>query len=692
MWNHFNSLINRDRLWSGIRPAAIATMLVLACCSAGPALADEPYSLQEVVVTASRIESPLAEAPTNVTVITAEEIKDMGAQTLVDVFDREPGVFTQNLLGNSKTANIDIRGYGEAAPQNVLFLVNGRRINSIDLSGADLAQIPVDAIERVEVYRGPASVLYGDNAAAGAVNIILKAGEGAPKGSVTMTTGGYNFFKPEALVSGSQGRFSYMVFGSDLDTDGYRHNNALHSKDLLGNFGFDLGDHLKVKLSTGLHDDTYGQPGSLYWGDLRAGMVDPKDSTHPNDTASTNDNFFDLVPEIALREDVVLSLGASYRDRHTGSFYDYGFGSYYDSKSELQTYAFTPKMEVSTPIAGLKNVFVIGTDYDRYPTTVSSSGLLPGPTQTTSDINKRDFAGYADEKIFPFQDLALEAGYRRQKSSFDVDYKDFVNPAVSDTGTSNYVRDAYRLSANYAILKKANVFASYSEGFRFPATDEFVVYGYSPAPGIYVPTTLNTALKPQTTREFDFGIRSDPWHGVAGSLTYFQSRNRDEIYFNPLDQANENYDKTNRQGVETSLFFNLTTGLTLNLTYSYTEALFDGGEFGGNRIPLVPENKASVKFSYAVSNWDFSLASVYTGERYAISDQANAQQQLPGYTIFDASAGYRWNQLSALLSVKNLTNKRYSEMGVYSPYVNDIGLYPSPGREFFLTLKYAFGK
>ena len=215
MWNRFVNLINKERLTAReSKPAHWQLALVLVYCIAGaaPALADEPYSLEEVVVTASRIETPLAEAPANVTVITAEQIRETGAQTLVDVFDREPGVFTQNLLGNPKTANIDIRGYGEAAPQNVLFLVNGRRINSIDLSGADLAQIPVDAIERVEVYRGPASVLYGDNAAAGAVNIILKAGEGAPKGSVSATTGSYNFFKPEAWSPEVRTRFSYMAF------------------------------------------------------------------------------------------------------------------------------------------------------------------------------------------------------------------------------------------------------------------------------------------------------------------------------------------------------------------------------------------------------------------------------------------------------------------------------------------------
>jgi len=694
MWYHPDSLINKKQAPPGSRLLRLSIALVLTCCIAWatPALADEPYNLGEIVVTASRIETPLAEAPANVTVITAEQIQEMGAQSVVDVFDREPGVFAQNYLGNPKTGNVDIRGYGEAAPQNVLFLVNGRRVNSIDLSGADLSQIPVDAIERIEVYRGPASVLYGDNAAAGAVNIILKSGEGPPTGSVAATYGSYDSFKPEAMISGSQNQFSYMAFASHLDTGGYRENNALHSNDLVGNFSFEPSDRFKVSLSTGTHEDSYGMPGYLLLSQLRSG-VNPRDSVIPQDvgSASTNDSFFDLVPEIKLRDDVVLSLGASYRDRHEGYDYDYGEGSYAEGKNELQTYAFTPKVEVSTPIGGMKSVFVVGSDYDRYPTTEGYSASYFGVSQSTADINKRDFAYYGDEKIFPLEDLALEAGYRRQKSSFDIDYKDFVNPVLSEVGTSSYERDAYRLAANYSILKKANVFASYSEGFRFPVTDEFFSEGYVLAPGVFVPSQINTSLRPQTTREFDAGIRWDPWHRVAGSITFFQSENRDEIYYNPITGVNSNYDKTDRRGVEASLFFNLVKGLTLNLAYSYTEALFDGGEFGGNRIPLVPENKASAKLSYTVSNWNFSLASVYTGERYAISDQANAQEQLPGYTTFDSSVSYRWNRLTAQLTVKNLTNKSYSQMGVYSSYYNDIALYPSPGRQFFLTLRYTFG-
>ena len=655
-----------------------------------------PLNLDEIVVTASRTESPLREAPANVTIVTAEQIRESGAQTVADALEREPGVFPQNFLGNPKTANIDIRGYGEAAPQNVLVLVNGRRVNSPDLSGADLSQIPIDAIERIEVYRGPASVLFGDNAAAGAVNIILKAGEGPPKVTAATTVGSYNYFKPELTISGKQDKFSYLVFGSDVDTDGYRHNNSYHAKDALGNFSFDVNDRLTLKLSTGTHTDDYGQPGYLFWSALRSGLVGPKDSNNPNDTASTGDNFFDFVPEVKLLDDVTLSLGGSYRDRHTASYYDlsiYGPGNYSESKSELQTYGFTPKVVVSKPLGDMKSVFVAGSDYYRYATSVDLSGNFFGPSLSNSNISRRDFAYYADERLYPFKDLALEAGYRRQKTTYDVNYADLINPVLNQIGTSSYDRDAYRFSANYTVLEKTNIFASYAKGFRFPVTDEFVVPGYVVYPGFFTPTQINTGLKPQTTEEFDAGVRWNPFARFAGTITYFNSGNRDEIFYNPLPPtpANENYGKTQRQGIETSVFVGLTEKLSLNAAYSYTQALFDGGQFGGNRIPLVPKNKASAKLTYALQGWRFSLASIYTGARYAISDQANVGEQLPGYTTFDGSIGYQYKKVTVLFTAKNLTDKRYSEMGVYSPTANDVALYPSPGRQFFLRVQYELG-
>jgi iron complex outermembrane recepter protein len=667
---------------------------------ASPVLCQElPHRLDEVVVTASRIESPLREAPANVTVITAQDIEETGAQTIADVVQGEPGVFTQNLLGNPKGANIDIRGYGETTPQNVLVLVNGRRINGIDLTGPDLSQIPVDAIERVEVYRGPGTVLYGDNAAGGVVDIVLKAGEGPPKATASTTIGSYNYFKPELIFSGKQGRLAYLATVSNVDTEGYRHLNQYYGRDALGNFKIDVFRALTFNLSAGHHKDNYGQPGALFWSDLRRGTVDPKDSTlsYLDGKGSTEDNFVDLEPELKFGEHAAVTLGVSYRNRHISSSFDYGSGDFFVTRGQVETYAFTPKAVISYPVGrSMKNILIVGSDWYKYPTTATSSTSFYGSSSLArNDVEKRDFAYYVTDRFYPLADLLLEAGYRRQRTTYDFENADLLN-GITETGmSSRYDKEAYRFSASYSVLDKASVFASYSKAFRFPATDEFITWGYYDTwSGLFSPTQINAALKPQTTKEFDVGVRFYPWRNFSGAVTYFRAGNRDEIYFNPYAGffgENQNYAKTRRQGVEASLFFNPIPGLVLNLAYSYTEALFDGGPFGRNRIPLVPRDKLFAKVSYSLANWDFGISSFYTGNRYAVSDQENAREKLPGYTTFDGSIGYRWSALSVLLAVKNITDKRYFESGTYRSSRNDIGLYPAAGRQFFLTVKYTLG-
>ena len=389
------------------------------------------------------------------------------------------------------------------------------------------------------------------------------------------------------------------MYASDLETSGYRHNDNFYGKDAISNVSYDATDFLTLRLKAGTHRDTYGQPGALFVRDLRLGIVDRKDSTHPNDTANTEDNFVDLETEIKPWKDVLVSLGGSYRNRHISSYSDFGFGSFTQLQGQLQTYAFTPKMVVSAPIFNLKSSFVVGTDFYRYPTDVGASGVFVGPSQTNSRIEKSDFAYYANERIFPFEDFFLEAGYRKQKSTYDINFVDTVSPLLSQMGDARYDKEAYRFSANYSIFDRANVFATYAQGFRFPTTEELVSQGFCVAPGVCIPTSVNQNLLPQITKEFDVGFRWNPWHRIGGTVTFFSSRNQDEIFFNPLTFMNQNYDRTKREGIETGLYINIVKGLNLDLTYSYTEAKFDGGPFDGNRIPLVPRNKAAAKLSYA---------------------------------------------------------------------------------------------
>jgi len=128
---------------------------------------EKEVTLDEVVVTATRDEEEIRKIPASVTVITKEEIEQSNAQTTVDLMRDKAGVVVSDYIGNGKTATVDIRGFGETGPLNTLVLIDGRRVNEIDLSGVDWTQIPVDQIERIEIVRGSGSVLYGDNAAEG---------------------------------------------------------------------------------------------------------------------------------------------------------------------------------------------------------------------------------------------------------------------------------------------------------------------------------------------------------------------------------------------------------------------------------------------------------------------------------------------------------------------------------------------
>ena len=137
------------------------------------------------------------------TIITAEEIARTPAESLPDIISREPGVQTWSTFGGVSGARtvVDIRGFGAAAPSNTLILINGRRLTDVDLAGVDLAAIPRDSIERIEITRGNSgAVLYGDNAVGGVINIVTKSPVGRPP-SARIEAGFGSFRQAEGNVS-----------------------------------------------------------------------------------------------------------------------------------------------------------------------------------------------------------------------------------------------------------------------------------------------------------------------------------------------------------------------------------------------------------------------------------------------------------------------------------------------------------
>ena len=108
--------------------------------------------------------------------------------------------------------------------------MDGRRVNEIDLSGVDWTQIPLDQVERIEIVRGAGSVLYGDNAVGGVINIITKRPEKPFSANAEVVGGSYDYYKESASVSGKWGPLSAILNASYSSTEGYRDNGFLKSQ------------------------------------------------------------------------------------------------------------------------------------------------------------------------------------------------------------------------------------------------------------------------------------------------------------------------------------------------------------------------------------------------------------------------------------------------------------------------------
>jgi iron complex outermembrane recepter protein len=129
------------------------------------AAALEPYQAPPMVITrATALEKP---APASTRVIDRNEIERSAASSLIEVLNGKAGIQIRDTLGDGNHASISLRGFGDNAVNNVLVLVDGRRLNNPSLSGPDLNSVPLANIERIEILRGAGTVLYGDQAVGG---------------------------------------------------------------------------------------------------------------------------------------------------------------------------------------------------------------------------------------------------------------------------------------------------------------------------------------------------------------------------------------------------------------------------------------------------------------------------------------------------------------------------------------------
>ena len=213
------------------RGAAAFVAAAAAWCAVA---AELPVTVGEpVIVTATRFEDRYLDKPVNVSIITAEDIKNSTARTVPELLRQLPGIRTRDSSG-SPNMQVDMRGFGISGDQNTLVLLDGVRISENEQTTVNWVGIPLTAIERIEIMRGSGAVLYGGGATGGTINIITRT-PAAGQRSASIYGGAATYGTSEAGVGVNLGgeNVSLNFHGTYLNTDNYRDNNRLRQRNAL---------------------------------------------------------------------------------------------------------------------------------------------------------------------------------------------------------------------------------------------------------------------------------------------------------------------------------------------------------------------------------------------------------------------------------------------------------------------------
>lgn len=670
--------------------AALAAALVLPLAGAR---AQTAYPPLEIEVTPSRLGSGIAGAAT--TIITEEEIQRSPAASLPDLLQRQAGVQVQSLYGGPGARDtVDLRGFGATGTNNTLILVNGRRLNDVDIAGVDFPAIPKDSIRRIEITRGNSpGVLYGEGAVGGVINIVTKPASGRPSYGVDGGIGSHGHVETAVRASDSVGPVSLSAFGNTIDEQGYRVNNELRQRNAVaeGRYRTNWGE---TYLTLSGDRQFIGLPGVRRRTNAMNQLdTDREGASTPFDYAKKQGVNATLGGTGFLREAIELTIdgGVRHKEQQAGIIdpTNAAFNTYVDTT--LTTLSLTPRANIRHNLMGRGARAIVGLDiYDAdYD---SDRGVNPrNQPNHVYALNQQTYGLYAQETLAlrPSTDLSL--GLRLDHQRFDA--SDRVNAAApggnnqtqgvpfddSDTQYSAHLGAEHRLNPNLRL------FGRLGRSVRLPTVDERIgatAFGVPP----------NFRLDTQTSWDIEAGIgtRLGP---VDVQARAFRMELEDEIAFNPVAFTNINLDDTRRTGLELEGSWPLRPNLRLRGGVTYTDAEFRAGANAGKEVPLV-----STWTGLAGLSWDirprtlvFDIDARYASERRFDNDQRNRQPQIPATGIVDLkiggqvdgiARGARWS-----FGIQNLLDRDYYSYGVASATtLGTFSAYPLPGRTFLAKL------
>jgi len=587
-----------------------------------------PTTNDTIVVTASSLPESVEATPASVTVITRADISARGDRDVADVLREVPGLVLARSGSPGKATSLFTRG---AASTQTLVMWNGIVLNNPYFSGYDWGRFSTAGVEQIEVVRGPFSALYGSEAMAGVVNVLTTPRTSGLHGDFESGSHGLR----NAMLNAAIANESVAAAGTyeHRTDDGFNPNDDFRQNSASGNVKWSLSDAFSIGAAARHTSYNLGIP------------------------FNTNAAGTALVPSLDRRQNgtetqlaipITLTLGRFITDltlsdnRRRDDFNDPADPFTTSTSTDAKTRRGRLTTRFATPIGTL----VAGGEYQR---DVVSDVTNFGPNFL--DQHRTDRSWFVEDRytheLTQNSHLELSAGVRN-------DHFDVFGGQTSPRVAAAIVRGGTKWRA------------AFGRGFRAPSLGE-----------LYYPFFGNPNLSAESNSSYELGYDAAMGRDGLFSLTYFNTRYRNLITFDPVTFISQNIGRVRSDGIEAGFTRHVSTNVYTQFSYTYLHRNED--EATGLRLARRPKHSGSLATGYRSGAMDTNIVILHTGERedsLAIFPFSRTTNR--AYTTIDANVQYRLSRFTPFVKVENATNKKYEEV---------VG-YASPTRRVILGIKF----
>ncbi|MDK8871216.1 TonB-dependent siderophore receptor [Paracoccus sp. SSJ] len=643
----------------------------------------------------SRLGLSVLQTPASVQVIEAETIRQRGQRDVNQaIVQNGTGISFHGSPGNGGTS-LSMRGFNGHG--SVTRLYDGTRL----YPASGTISFPFDSwsVERIEVLNGPSSVLYGEGAVGGAINIVPKrplTDRSRNEIRATLGTDGQR-----GLALGSAGPINevlaYSIDVSGTASDGWLDRNDTSSRALSAALRWQATEDLALTLS---HDHGDNRPGTYFGTPLVDGRIDERVRRRNFNVEDAlvryKDSYTQLRAEWTPADNVTIRSNSYYlaSDRNWRNVEDYLYRPdtgdvlrqfYIAINHDLEQVGNRTDATISTTPGGMENTTTIGFDVNRITFRNTNNSPYPGesvvdfpnprpglfgPHQmaTTADLTTDQYALFLDNRLKINEQWSVVGGLRHDNLRVTR-----VEPAF----TRSFDSVSWRLGAVYSPLPDVAIYAQYSRAAE-------------PIGNVLSLSQSQADLKLAKARQQEIGVKFAFLDGRGdATLSAYRIVKNDLLARDPDDPAiTRQIGQQSSKGIEAAVGFDVAPNLRIDvngalLSPRYDDYVQSGGDYSGNRPPNAPRRVANIWGSWAFAeDWTVRAGAHYVGEVF--TNDANTTSR-PSYTV--VNAGLQWvprDNMSLDLNIYNLTDRLYATSGGSNQWLL------APPRSATLDLRIAF--